>query len=243
MEPRRRLAQWRFGVHAALALAALILIAAPLGALVLKLREGDGWLHRVDLSTATSLNIYAREHPLYTDVLRAISFIGSAPIWIAVLGAATLWLLHRGLRRLAAFVVVAGAGGAVLNVLIKDAIGRARPMLPDPVAVAHGESFPSGHTQAAVVGCGTLLLVFLPAIRRQWRALAVLLGAVFVALVGYSRIGLGVHYVSDVIGGVIVGTAWLLLMTAAFSAWRQDLGQPPADIVEGLEPEHSRDLA
>lgn len=238
-----RLASWRFGVHAVLAFAAVALLAAPFGVLVLLLRERAGWLHHADVDVADDLHSVAREHPLYTDALRTISFIGSAPIWVAVLGATALWLVHRRLYRLAAFVVVTGAFGGVLNAAIKAAVGRARPSLRDPVASASGNSFPSGHTQSAVVGCGILLLVFLPVIARRWRIVFAGLAVLFAGLVGFSRIALGVHYLSDVVGGVIVGLAWLMLMAAAFSAWRQDLGEPPSDPTEGLDPEHADELA
>jgi len=118
-------------------------------------------------------------------------------------------------------------------------VGRTRPVLVDPIATATGKSFPSGHTQSTIVGYGILLLVFLPAIARAWRPLVVAVATLMVLLVGFSRIALGVHYLSDVIGGLIIGSAWLLAMTAAFSAWRQERRLPPVHPTEGLEPEQT----
>jgi undecaprenyl-diphosphatase len=116
-------------------------------------------------------------------------------------------------------------------------------VLVNPFAIATGKSFPSGHTQSALVGYGILLLVFLPVIARRWRPVLAVAAAIVVLLIGFSRIALGVHYLSDVIGGLLVGSAWLLLMTAAFSAWRRDDLKPPVDLTQGLEPEHARELS
>ena len=63
-----------------------------------------------------------------------------------------------------------------------------------------------------------------------------------VALIGFSRIALGVHYLSDVIGGIVLGAAWLLAMTAAFSAWRRAERKPAVQPDTGLEPEHRERL-
>jgi undecaprenyl-diphosphatase len=97
--------------------------------------------------------------------------------------------------------------------------------LADPVAVAAGRSFPSGHTQAATVGFGILVLIFLPVISRRARTWVIAAAGLAVALVAFSRIALGVHYLSDVVGALVIGTAWLLAMTTAFSAWRRDLNR------------------
>jgi membrane-associated phospholipid phosphatase len=100
---------------------------------------------------------------------------------------------------------------------VKTIVDRARPHLVDPVAVAAGKSFPSGHAQAATVGFGILLLVLLPAVPRTRRIWVWLAAAAGVAAIGFARIALGVHYLSDVLGAVLIGSAWLLAMTAAFS--------------------------
>jgi undecaprenyl-diphosphatase len=107
-------------------------------------------------------------------------------------------------------------------------VNRARPSLEDPVAQAAGLSFPSGHAQAAVVSYAVLLIVCAPMLRRGRRRIAVAAAALMVLAIGFSRIALGVHYPSDVLGGYVLGTAWVLAMTAAFGAWRRERG-PGAD--------------
>jgi membrane-associated phospholipid phosphatase len=115
--------------------------------------------------------------------------------------------------------------------------------LVDPVATAHGKSFPSGHAMSSTFVYGSLLLVFLPVVRRRVRPILFGLTVVLVAAIGFSRLALGVHYITDVVGGVVLGLAWLAASTAAFSTWRVERGRPPVDVTEGLEPEAAEDLS
>ena len=88
-----------------------------------------------------------------------------------------------------------------------------------------------------------LLLVFLPALRGAWRPAAVALAITFVIAIGFARVALGVHFVSDVLAGYALGAAWVAAMIAAFNALRQDRGDPPTDPARGLEPQHASRLA
>jgi membrane-associated phospholipid phosphatase len=238
-EQRARL---RFGAHAVLAFVAVGLVAVPFAILVLLVTaKSDPMLH-LDHDTADSLNSFAVGHPAFTSTMKAISRVGSPTAWWIVLAPVFGWLVYRRLPRLAAFVAVTALGSSLLNSLIKATVDRTRPHLPDPVATAHGTSFPSGHTQAATVGCGILVLIFLPVVRQSLRPWLYAGAALVVALIGFSRIALGVHYVSDVLGAVVIGSAWVLAMTAAFSAWRREEHKPPVQRGEGLEPEQRRRL-
>jgi len=109
------------------------------------------------------------------------------------------------------------AGSSLLNVVVKSSVHRPRPALSDPVAHAQGLSFPSAHTQAAMVGYGLLLVVFLPLLHGAWRRTAITFAVLAVLAIGFSRIALGVHYVSDVVGGLVLGAAWVAAMAAAFN--------------------------
>jgi undecaprenyl-diphosphatase len=233
----------RFGVRAALAGAALALLAVPF-ALTLFLVE-DRWapLLQADIAARDGLHRYAVGHPGFVRAMQLISDSGSGLAWQLVLTVVVLWLLWRRLPRLALFVVITGIGSSLLNVSVKSAVHRLRPVLEDPVAHAGGLSFPSGHAQAAIVGYAVLLLVFLPVLDGVWRRAAITAAVVMVLAVGFSRIALGVHYLSDVLGGFLLGAAWVVAMAAAFNAWRVDRGRGSVDVREGLEPEQARRLA
>ncbi len=234
-QPARR----RFGVRTAIAFCCA-LVFAVLAALV---RSAAGPVLRTDRRTDDSLHGFALRHSGFTSVMRLVSDTGSTLAWLIILTPVVLWLLHRRLLKLAAFVAVTAIGSTLLNNLVKLLVGRARPHLTDPVAVAAGKSFPSGHSQAAIVGYAILVAVFLPAVPRSRRPWLVVAAAAMVALIGFSRIALGVHYLSDVIGAYLIGTAWFLGMAGAFGAWRREEGKPAPEVSKGLEPEQGDRLA
>jgi membrane-associated phospholipid phosphatase len=233
----------RFGARAALAAVALALVAVPFGLMVLLVEERWPPLLRADGGVRDSLHAYALTHAGFVDAMQLISDSGSGLAWQVVLTVVVLWLLWRRLPRLALFVVVTAAGSSLLNAAVKEAVHRLRPTLTDPVAHAPGLSFPSGHAQAAIVGYAVLLLVFLPILQGAWRRTAVAVAVFMVLAIGFSRLALGVHYLSDVVGGFVLGAAWVAAMAAAFNALRVDRGRRTVHLKEGLEPEEAPRLA
>jgi undecaprenyl-diphosphatase len=212
----------RFGVRAVFAFAAITIAAVPFGLLAIAVRDRDGVVPRLDHRVADGLHRFAVRHDGFTEAMRVISDIGGVMWWV-VLTPLAFWLLACRRMRLAVFVAVTAFGGSLLNRAVKALVDRSRPVLAEPVQTAGGLSFPSGHTQAAVVGCGVLLAVAFPHLERggRWRAGAV--AGVLVVAIGFSRIALGVHFLSDVLGAIAIGGAWVLAMTVAFTAWRHDL--------------------
>jgi len=149
-----------------------------------------------------------------------------------------LWI--RGARRLALWAVTTMAAGAVLDTVLKAAVGRVRPQLPNPVASAPGGSFPSGHALAATLGCGVIILVLLPVLRTRGRVAAWTLGVLVVGAVSYTRVALGVHWVTDVVASWVLGIGLLAATTSAFGTWRREHGAQPAHpLTEGVDPEES----
>jgi len=213
----------RFGFRAVLAATALALVTVPFGLLLLLVEDGWAPLLRVDDGARDDLHALAVVHPAFVTAMRTLSTIGSAVVYVPLFATVAVWLLVRRRPRLALFVVVTEVGGSVLNGVVKHAVHRARPVLSDPVAHANGLSFPSGHAQSAVVAAGVLLIVFLPRLRGPSRRLAVAVAAAMVLAIGFSRVALGVHYVSDVLAGYALGAAWVAAMAAALRAWRQEV--------------------
>ncbi len=202
-------------------------------------------LESVDHGAAVHINhLVAGDHALVT-VIKAVTWLGSNGVLWTVIGAATVILALRKRWRLAIYLLITGAGALVLDPVLKSLVGRLRPVVAHPIAHGTGNSFPSGHSLGSIVCYGAVLLVFLPATRRgsRWRTVFITVVVTLVALIGISRILLGVHYLSDVIGAWALGITWLGLTAFAFELTRRAAGQPVTDPVkEGLEPEARADL-
>src|SRR4051794_7441063 len=232
----------RFTGRSAVGLAAMVAAATGFGALLVLVRLNWAPLETADRGIADALNRALAGSPLLIKVLETVTALGGpAAIWWLVTVGAACMVIRRQVK-LAAYLVVVGAGALVLTPLIKMFVGRMRPVVPDPILAAPGNSFPSGHTLNATVFCGALLLVLLPAIPRRWRRAAVGLAVTLAGLVGFSRAALGVHYASDVLGGWLLGVAWIGITAYAFRLWRADVGEPERPLAEGLEPEAAGEL-
>jgi undecaprenyl-diphosphatase len=201
-------------------------------------------LESVDHGAAADLNRAIAGQKTLVTVIKAITWLGSDGVLWTVTGAAAVLLAVRRRWRLAAYLLVTGAGALIMDPVLKSLVGRARPLVAHPVAHGTGNSFPSGHSLGSIVCYGALLLVFLPAVRPgAWRRAFIAVITVLVALIGISRVLLGVHYVSDVLGGWALGITWLGLTAFAFELGRQAVRQPvTAPLAQGLEPEARTDL-
>jgi undecaprenyl-diphosphatase len=227
-----------------LRLAAVAGAALLFGVLLVLVRLRWSALESVDHGLAADLNRAVAPHRPLVLVLGFITRLGSHAILIWLTLIATVLLAARRRLRLAVFLVVSGAGALVLDPALKAAVGRLRPVVAHPVAVGGGDSFPSGHALGSIITYGALLLVFLPALPRRWRTPVLSAVAVLLVAIGFSRLALGVHYLSDVIGAWALGVAWLGVTAYATEVWRLEEGlRPTRPLAEGLEPEAARDLA
>ena len=133
-------------------------------------------------------------------------------------------LLYRRWRE-AVFAAIAFSGSALLNLGSKQFFQRDRPSLWQSVSPEHTYSFPSGHAMGSMT---LALVVILLAWPTRWRWPLLVLAASFALLVGYSRIYLGVHYPSDILGGWMAAIAWvagvhLLLFRGTHRPWQAPL--------------------
>ena len=234
---RRRLdPEQRYGLRVTLFALATLLVLLPFAFLLVQVTSG-GPVTELDTDIAHEVREEVLESPILEPISTVISFLGSPPVLYLAAVVAAMYFYRRGSTRVAVFLVTTNLLGGALNTLLKVIVDRPRPDPATRIGEAMGYSFPSGHTVAATVGYGSLVLAFMPLVPRRWRPF--LVGAYFTAvvLVAASRMGLVVHYFSDVLAGAIVGLAWLSMSVAAFSIWRSELGRPPVEITEGVEPE------
>jgi membrane protein DedA with SNARE-associated domain/membrane-associated phospholipid phosphatase len=228
---RRRFApQWEFlinrlspqgylGLHLTIGLSLLIAVSWLFGGIAEDVVNGDP-LIIIDKNVAEWL--YERTTPGMTSLMQLITDLGST-YWvsgIAVLTAIVLWWKRFWYRLLALMLVV--PGGMVMDILLKMAVHRNRPSLNGSASLFQGYSFPSGHTMAATLLYGVLVLFAVIALKRwRWRVLTVIIAIFTVLLVGFSRMYLGAHYLSDVLGAAAAGLAWLVLCLTAVDTLRR----------------------
>ena len=200
-------------------------------------------LESADHDAATGLNALVANHPVLITVIKAVTSLGSTPVLVGVVALAAIFLAIRRSWRLLLFLAVSVTGAFVLDPVLKDLVGRIRPIVAHPLAHGIGRSFPSGHALNSIVCYGAILLVFLPAAKGTWRKSFKIMIISLIVLIGISRILLGVHFVSDVLGGWAIGITWLGITSAAFELTRKASGQPvTAPAAEGLAPEERPDL-
>lgn len=160
--------------------------------------------------------IHSRARPTGITVSQTISEIGSPTMMgvIAFLGGAIL-LLKRRFTMLVTWVAVF-AGGGMLEKLLKVVVHRTRPAFTPTPPVEQSLSFPSGHSMMCAIGMGMLVyMLTVPRhMQRPWRGILIGVALSFVLAVGISRVYLGAHYPSDVLGGFAFGAAWVSLCVA-----------------------------
>ena len=131
-------------------------------------------------------------------------------IAVPVITTAIVLLLVKRRRYYKAVLLAAGVGGAaLLNVILKLLFERSRPDLWEQIVVETSPSFPSGHAMAS---CALAVSLIFVTWSTKWRNLVIIGALVYVVLVGYSRLYLGVHYLTDVIAGWAASIAWVLLV-------------------------------
>jgi undecaprenyl-diphosphatase len=240
--PDRREAAERFGLRVVLLIAAVSLAGIPFG-LLLHQVVTDGPFTALDEDIARDLHRNVAGNDAAVDALEVISFLGKPIFLFLVVGALGAWLLRNGATKLVVFLAVTCIGGGLVDTWVKLAVGRPRPDLDEPVATALGKSFPSGHSMSSTICYGAVYLVLAPVLGRSHRRIALSVAIALPLAIGFSRLALGVHFVSDVLGGFVLGLAWLIASVAAFETWREERGRrATAPIAEGIEPEEGRDL-
>lgn len=153
--------------------------------------------------------------PALTILMQLVSDLNgylAMSIWAALFAGYLLWK-HR--RDWALVAAVAVPGIMVLNALVKNLVHRPRPDIGDALQHLATDSFPSGHASVSAVFYGLVAAyVIANTSSRPSRIAAVTIAIVMIALVGTSRVYLGVHYPTDVVGAFVEGIAWLAICLA-----------------------------
>jgi undecaprenyl-diphosphatase len=218
------------GILAVLAMAALFALIAY------EVRTG-GALTRLDQQLADGFN--ARAFSPLTELVLGYTHLHGT-IGVLVMGALLLWhLLRRHRRAWALNVLLVLPGGMLFNFGLKFVFARLRPQFSDPILVLHSYSFPSGHTIGATLlyavaaayvlnqpGFMTALAARLGGALRAAQAGVIALAALLVALTAFSRVYLGAHFLSDVLGAILLGTAWFALWTTIVFTWERHYYPP-----------------
>jgi membrane-associated phospholipid phosphatase len=215
----------RFFDHAALsALAVGVAALCGLAALFAKVSDnvldGEG-LALVDRPIVAWLA--AHREPVLTTVMRTVTMVGS-PVAVAavitIVCTAVAWRTRTGLPLVIA--VLAVAGFAISVTVAKLVIGRQRPPLSYAVMALDGYSYPSGHVIGVTIAAGVCAWMLAHRVIRSgtiriavWTTALVIIGGV-----GFSRVYLGVHYPSDVVGGWLLGATWTGVVIAYAALWQ-----------------------
>jgi membrane-associated phospholipid phosphatase len=182
----------------------------------------QGWLDAIDSSALHALHDVAIKHPLWVRLWEVVC-AAFGPTAFRLLGAVVIVvaLAKRDLR-VALFLVVSVEFSGFVTGVAKDLAGRPRPATQ--LVAESSSSFASGHSLAVMVGVLALLTVLLPLLSRPMGVVAAAVGALVVVAVGFGRVALNVHHLSDVVAGWALGylyfAVWALLFRLALPRMR-----------------------
>lgn len=175
--------------------------------------RSNGDVVRFDQALATALHQEAT--PGLVAAMRTVTLFGLQVLWVLLAVTGVALLLQRRWSLLTLLIIV-WTGSVVLNTLTKAIFVRPRPVFDMPLLTVMFYSFPSGHAMFAATVYGMYAYLLARQAKRAWlKTVIYLVAAALVALVSFSRMYLGVHYLSDVAAGILLGIAWLMLCILA----------------------------
>ena len=220
----------------ALTAAAAMVVAggAAFGLVLVMVRDHLGFA-QYDLGAAR----FAARHasPVSTTVLRDFTQLGGAAVLVPIALIVCLLSARRhGVVTSAAFLTLTVGGQFALADLVKWIVDRTRPNI-DRLTGFSGPSFPSGHATAAAACFAAFALLAAIGRSRRVRATLVSLAAAVAAGIACTRVFLGVHWLTDVLGGLLLGWTWFALCSIAFGGRLLRFGAPAVEVKRALECE------
>ncbi len=218
---RRLSSEEYLGLHLTVGLLVCLFLVGVFGFLAHAV-VGEQALTDIDRQIGLRLQAERESAPRVRRALIVLTEMGSQEAMAGLTVLVALALLMRRRRFLVIVWLIAMIGTAVLNQGLKAVFERPRPDFPDPVITEHSMSFPSGHSMSAVVAFGLLAYFLLGALSDRREQVGVVVVAMVLALaIGFSRVYLGAHYFSDVVGGFAIGGAWLSVCISSIGVARR----------------------
>jgi membrane-associated phospholipid phosphatase len=197
-----------------LTIATAVLAAVVYAAMWLGYRHGWGWLGSADTSSLQALYDVGVKHPLWVRFWNVMCTVFSPGAFRLVGAVAVVVAMAKRLVREALFLVATMEFNELITHVAKHLVHRPRPVTH--LIHASSSSFPSGHALGAMAVVLALLTVLFPILRRSMRVVAVAAGTLIVVAVGFGRVALNVHHVSDVVAGWALGYLYFVVCVAAF---------------------------
>jgi len=179
----------------------------------------DDDLGQFDVALSDALRQHASDEQL--RIFAVLTDLGDKKFLTPLAVLVFALMLFRRRWVLAASWAVATAGGGLLNVALKTLFERSRPEHLHGFATADGWSFPSGHASGACIVYGLLAYLLVINTASRWHLPVAVVAMALIVCVGFSRVILQVHYLSDVLGGFAFGAAWVAAWIAALEVFRR----------------------
>jgi membrane-associated phospholipid phosphatase len=209
---------------------AMVLFVVPVTLLGFAVRQQFDPLIRFDTAVIRNATDFTRESG-FAGVLLGLQAV-SQPFLLYILATAlAVWAwVVKGLRSRALWAFVTMMVAWNVGLLVKLLVGRARPIVDDPISHSPGYSFPSGHAFNVAVVSTVVVFLLWPLLSSVGHRVSVALAVVFSLVVGLDRLFLGVHFPSDVFAGYVLGVG------ITFSSWLGFIGRTSATSSSG--PSH-----
>ncbi|MBE8967037.1 phosphatase PAP2 family protein [Nostocales cyanobacterium LEGE 12452] len=198
----------------------LIPVLGAVGALVC----ATGLLYTYNLDEAILLLIQRLHTPVRDRIMVSITFLGDPVVMLLSSLGLAISPLYYNRRREATILGIAGVGAILLNCLMKLLFGRARPALWKHIINVGQHSFPSGHAMVSIAIYGFTAYILAKQFP-QWRFWIYALTVVLIAAIGFSRLYLGVHWLTDVTAGYGAGLLWLIFCILSLETTRKQLSE------------------